>query len=234
MDLLKKRSLRPEIMDDPALEAGLHGHALKGLQRINVLSGVVDGIFNWLADLSKEKKGSLKVLDLATGGGDIPVALAKKAQQQGLPLEISACDKSATAVEHARLSARQKNLNVHFFQFDVLKDELSGEHDVLLCNLFLHHLSILQTFGFLKKISKAARQAVLVNDLQRCWPGWILASSVPPLLTTSEIVHRDGVQSVRAAYSLREIKRIAERSGLEGAQIKRIWPFRYQLAWKKP
>ena len=232
-NVLKKRSLRPEGMDDPGLEVDLHYQALQGLQRINILSGVTRQIFKGLSVFLKEKGGRIKILDIAAGGGDIPIALAQKAKQYFLPVEIHACDKSETAVAYAQLKSRQKNVPVKFFKLDIFTDEIPGGYHIIISSLFLHHLPILQTFGFLKKISKAAQLGILLNDLQRCWPGFILASSIPSFLTSSRIVRQDGIRSVRAAYSLAEIKRIVERAGLEGAQIKKAWPFRYQLIWRK-
>ncbi len=233
MNLLKKRYLQPEIMDGPGLERELHHHALQGLRRINILSRVVDQIFDVLAPFVEKKRGRLKILDVATGGGDIPIALAKKAEWRFMPLEIDACDKSETAIEYARSFAEKKNARVRFFSLDVLEDDIPENYDVIISNLFLHHLSIVETQKFLKKISEKAGYGIVVNDLERCWPGFILASSIPPLLTTSAVVHQDGIQSVRAAYSIREIKRIAEDCGLHGAQIKSAWPFRYRLLWMK-
>lgn len=233
MNCLRKRYLRPEIMDDSSLEVGHHHSALQGLQLINILSGIAGQNFRALAGLAEGGGSPLKVLDIATGGGDIPIALAKKVKRRNLPFKIAACDKSQTAMDYARLIAKKKNINIDFFQHDISIGGIPAGYDVISCNLFLHHLPVLQTYKFLKNISRAARIGVIVNDLQRCWPGLILSFCVPPLLTASAVVHQDGIQSVRAAYSLWEIKRIAERAGLKGSQIRRMWPFRYQLVWKK-
>ena len=52
-------------------------------------------------------------------------------------------------------------------------------------------------------MADAAGRIVLVNDLVRSLPGFLLlAYPAPRLLTTSAVVHYDGPQSVRAAFTL--------------------------------
>jgi 2-polyprenyl-3-methyl-5-hydroxy-6-metoxy-1,4-benzoquinol methylase len=233
MNLLKKRNLRPEIMDDPELAESSHFHALNGLHRINLLSGAAAQTFNALKEFQSSRKTPLRVLDIATGGGDIPRYLARKAQNSGLPFDISACDKSEAALSYACERAKRAGLRVNYFPLDIFRDPIPCSYDVIISSLFLHHLPILQTYSFLKKIASAARKGIILNDLRRCWPGYLLASSIPLILTSSKIVHEDGIQSVRAAYSLREIKRIVQRSGLSKSEVHKTWPFRYQILWRR-
>jgi release factor glutamine methyltransferase len=70
----------------------------------------------------KERKAQdtgCKVIDMGTGSGCIAVALAKH-----LPdAEVFALDISEKALKVARQNARQNQVEVHFFQYDILKDE---------------------------------------------------------------------------------------------------------------
>jgi hypothetical protein len=74
---------------------------------------------------------------------------------------------------------------------------------------------------------------VLVNDLRRSRIGLALAHVVTRLLTTSSVVHTDGPLSVRAAFTTQEALALAERAGLTGPTVRRIWPFRWLLTWKR-
>jgi hypothetical protein len=79
---------------------------------------------------------------------------------------------------------------------------------------------------------RAARRLVVVNDLRRsCW-GYAAAQFVCHVITRSNVVRYDGPQSVAAAFRLDEIRCIAERAGLHGMQLRKVWPFRFQLTWK--
>ena len=64
-------------MDDPGLEERLHGRALRGLERINRISVVARTMEHTIRQALEEPfPRPLRVLDLATGGGDVPIALA--------------------------------------------------------------------------------------------------------------------------------------------------------------
>lgn len=229
---VRKRSLKPEMMDCPDLHPHLHEHALKGLRRINLMSQAAPQIFNVLKNFSL-KYGPLKILDVATGAGDVPIQLWELARHKGLAFEVHACDKSETALKYAEEEARKRKTLVRFFQMDVERDSFPQEYDVIVNSLFLHHLSMLQTLRFIKKIAQAARHGIILNDLQRSLPGLVVAEAGCRLLTSSSVVHYDGPQSVRAAYTVREIRRLAERAGLRNVKIKTAWPFRYQLIWQR-
>ncbi|MHC4550654.1 MAG: class I SAM-dependent methyltransferase [Planctomycetota bacterium] len=101
MRLLDQRRLRPERMDDPALDATLHLRALRGLERINRWSRTVHGLWRGLRRLA-DGRAPLRVLDLASGGGDLPSGLWHRARRAGVVLEIAGCDRSPRAVAYAR------------------------------------------------------------------------------------------------------------------------------------
>src|SRR5438309_1542594 len=94
------RRLQPEVMDQPGLEPKRHRQALHGLGRINWWSGSAGILWPPLAALARVSPHPLRVLDLATGGGDVPIRLWQKAQRAGLPLVIEGCDVSPVAVDH--------------------------------------------------------------------------------------------------------------------------------------
>jgi len=60
-----------------------------------------------------------RVLDIGTGSGCIAVTLAKYLSGA----EMFALDISEKALEVARQNAKQNQVDVHFFQYDILKDE---------------------------------------------------------------------------------------------------------------
>src|SRR5262245_66435811 len=89
MRFLAQRHREPEIMDDPRLDQARHQAALRGLARINWFSGSSRILWPSLRDLARKlAPRPLRVLDLATGSGDVPRRLWQKAPQAGLPMEI--------------------------------------------------------------------------------------------------------------------------------------------------
>jgi 2-polyprenyl-3-methyl-5-hydroxy-6-metoxy-1,4-benzoquinol methylase len=231
---ITQRSRRPELMDDPALDESEHVHALRGLARLNFISGSVGIIWRPIRELARRLSRPVRVLDLATGAGDLPIGLWHRARRSGVRLEIAACDLSPQAIAHAQSAAAHGAAAVRFFQLDALHDSLPPDYDVITSSLFLHHLDDDDAVHLLRRMTDAARQMVLVNDLRRCRRGLFLAYVMPQLLCRSRVVHVDGVLSVRAAYTLDEVRELACRAELKEASVLPRWPCRFLLRWQKP
>jgi 2-polyprenyl-3-methyl-5-hydroxy-6-metoxy-1,4-benzoquinol methylase len=217
-------------MDAPGLDGERHVRALRGLARINALSLSARRIWTRIENLSPPKDRPLRILDVACGGGDVAIAIKSRADKAGRLIEVEGCDISPVAVEFAAKSAQRRGLEVRFFQHDALEKELPGGFDLVSSSLFLHHLSDSDSVAFLRDLA-AVGQAVLVQDLLRTRMGYLLALSTVRVITRSRVVRADGPRSVRAAYSLPEVERLASRAGLEGARIERCWPERFSLSW---
>ena len=118
-----------------------------------------------------------------------------------------------------------------FFALDALAGPLPGGYDVVTCTLFLHHLGEHDAVELLREVGAAARRLVLVDDLIRSRLGYALAAVGCHLLSGSRVVRYDGPASVAGAFSLAEVKSLAERAGLTGALIETHWPQRFLLSW---
>lgn len=228
------RRRRPELMDQPGLDDREHARALSGLRRINVVSRTAAALWPSLARLAREQPqgaGPLRVLDIATGGGDTAVALARRAERSGLAIEIDGCDLSAQAVAIARDRAAARGSRVRFFTLDALAAPIPEGYDVLVCSLFLHHLDEDDAVLLLRRMAAAANRLVLVDDLARsrvgCWLAWIACYT----LSRSRVVRYDGPVSAAAAFTPAEALDLARRAGLGGVTIRRHWPQRFLLSW---
>ena len=227
------RVLLPELMDDPALDPAQHIRALRGLERINRVSRSARLLWGPIRSLAREAATPVRVLDIATGGGDVPMRLWAFSRREGLPVRVDGCDRSPTAVKHARRAAARLGAEVRFFQCDALAHALPDGYDILVSSLFLHHLSVEQSIVLLRAMAQAAGRMVLVNDLVRDPAGLALAYAGTRLLTTSEIVHADGPQSVRAAYTVEEVVALSQQAGLDDSRLVRRWPCRFLLIWRR-
>lgn len=220
-------------MDQPDLERARHWHALSGLARINWLSGSAGILWPSIRQVAEELDGRpLRVLDVACGAGDLCIALHRRAARDGMRLELNGVDISSQALQFARKRAEGAEAKVHFFQQDVLCGDLPADYDVVFSSLFLHHLTEEQAVSLLKRMARAARKLLLINDLARSRLGWIAAYLVTRLVTTSDVVHMDGPRSVEGAFTSKEAFNLANRAGLQNATVVRRWPFRFLLTWK--
>lgn len=227
----------PELMDQPGLDEQEHTLALSWLGRINAVSRAAVPLWTSLERLSRARRsgtGPLRVLDLAAGGGDTAVVLAKRAERSGLAIEIEGCDLSAWAVAIAGERAAVRGARVRFFRLDALADPIPEGYDVVMCSLFLHHLGEDEAALLLGRMAAAAKRLVLVDDLARSRMGSWLAWLVCRVVARSRVVQFDGPASAAAAFTPAEALELARRAGLEGATIRRHWPSRFLLSWSRP
>jgi 2-polyprenyl-3-methyl-5-hydroxy-6-metoxy-1,4-benzoquinol methylase len=227
LGFLKNRCRRPELMDRPGLEPADHARALAGLRRIHAMSRTIAVLWRPIAGLARtmhREDGSIRVLDLATGGGSIPMGLARRAARAGLNVSVDGCDVNPQAIAIAREEAAARGLPCRFFVLDVLGRPLPKGYDVLTCSLFLHHLDEADAVALLGRMAAATRRLVLVDDLVRSRSGYLLALVGCRMLTGSQIVHVDGPRSVAAAFTTGEALSLAARAGLPQARLIPHWP----------
>ena len=235
---LGERHREPELMDEPGLDPARHVQALRALARVNRLSGVAARVWHDVLHLSRERgqrvsDEPLRILDVACGGGDVMVDVARRARSAGVPLQAHGCDVSSVALEHARREAGSWGVATDFLARDVVAEGVPGGYDLVCSSLFHHHLSRTEAVDLLRGMA-AAGHWVLVQDLLRGTTGYLLAWSALRLLSRSDVARVDGTRSVRAAFTLPEVRTMAVEAGLAGAVIRRSWPERFILRWRGP
>jgi SAM-dependent methyltransferase len=234
MASIDHRGCETEIMDDPGLDAAEHFRALEGLSRLNWASRSARLVWQPIHALSRDRRGDrLRVLDIGSGAGDVLLGLWKRASRYRLQLDLHGVDISKRAVAYARARCRSAGARIRFTQLDALEEPLPEGYDVLISSLFCHHLSEGQVVSLLARMAAATKQMVLVSDLRRCSAGLVLAHVACRLLTRSPVVHADGPSSVRAAFTLAEMRVLAQRAGLGDARVAHRWPYRLLCTWRK-
>ncbi len=232
---LAERDLRPEWMDQPGLEPQLHHQALNGLARINSLSGALGIVWSPIQRIVEEEAlQTVSILDIGSGAGDLTIGLWQKVRQCGIEARVVGCDISLVAIEYGRQRAVDARADVEFREADVFEAAWSKPFDIVISSLFLHHHSDERALALLRRMAQLADRLVLVNDLVRGRVGYSLAWLGTRLLSRSPVVHADGPQSVRAAFTLEEAAVLAHRAGLHEAQVCPHWPCRFLLSWRRP
>ena len=239
-------------MDDPALPATDHMHALDALALINMLSltsaQVVRAIHRLDAGrhsrrpLAGYRDGPLKVVDIACGGGDVTTAVARRLSRRlpagadGTPaVQVTGLDKSPRAVARAERHSRKRTgtARVAFDVHDILADACPP-CDIAIVSLFLHHLDDDDAIRVLASLARAARIGIVASDLLRTVTGLALAVVGTAVLSRSRVARVDGPLSVRAARTPAEYRTLLDRAGLHEATIHRAWPQRAILVWMRP
>lgn len=224
-------SRSPELMDDPALDAGEHLAALQALGRINALSltaaQLARAITTQLVPL-RHRPPPTTVIDVGCGGGDVTVALARRL---GSRFHVTGIDISPRAVARAAEHAAARGVdNVSFAVRDVLAAGCP-DCDVAVTSLFLHHLDDDTAAATVRSLAAAAVVGGVVSDLVRSRRGLVLAQLATRVLTRSRVAQIDGPLSVRAARTLPEYRLLMDRAGLATAGIEATWPERVLITW---
>ena len=219
-------------MDDPALSDQEHQQALRGLQRVNFITGTTGRMWKHLQPLFQRAGNKpLRVMDVGCGDGLLLLQLAVRARQHGLSLQPIGCDFSERALELTRRAADSDDIAIELHQVDITQQALPTSADVVLCSLFLHHFTDTEAVAILEKFTAASRQLCLVDDLLRSQLGYYMCWVGIHLLSRSRVVHVDGLLSVRAAFSIDEVERMAVQAQLGRMRIRRHWPERFLLEW---
>lgn len=226
---LARRERIPELMDNPALDPAEHRRALAALARLNRITASAGVIWPAIRKLARELRRPVRVLDVATGSGDLPAALLRKATAAGVVLNVAGCDISPLAVETATVNCP----GGQFFIHDAIHSPLPSGFDVVTCSLFLHHLSSDDALSLLAAMKNAAGHLVLVNDLARSRFNFLAVWFACRVLTRSPVVRFDGPASVRSAFTRHEALVLAERAGLAGATVRTHFPARLLLTWRR-
>jgi len=215
----------PEHLDGGLADrATLEGN-LRDLARINRLFGgarlSIDAV-RALVERSDPTAGAatIRVLDVGTGAGDIPIALIR-ADLSRARVEVTATDARREILEAAaRISPSLGSEGVTLAQADGRSLPYPDRaFDVAHASLVLHHLSRDDAVAFLAELSRVARLGVVVNDLSRSRLSWLGAWLVLHTLTRNPWTLQDGVLSVRRAWTLGEAQALAREAGLRPVHV---------------
>lgn len=221
-----------EWMDDPAIPATKHAHALRGLARLNAISRAHRLLWPPLRELARRAERPLQVLDVASGGGDLPRGLDALARRAGIELFWILSDRSRQALELSLERSRAAGMTCEAAVIDALHEPLP-QADVVINSLFLHHLDVPDVVRALASMRAAARMAVGVTDLRRTRRALALVWLGSRALTRSAVVHHDAIASVRAAHDPAEVRAMAARAGLHEASVQVMDPVRWRLWWER-
>ncbi len=231
-----KRTMVGEIMDSPTLDPAEHLRALAGLRRINQASGTVDAMLRPILGWARERGlKEIQMLDVACGGGDVPIGVAEALQRAGLRVELTLSDRSGVALEECQRLAARNKITADVLPADAVAGLPREGFDLVTNSLFLHHLERPEAVRVLGNMREAARGdgLVLISDLRRSVGGWLLAWAGCRVLSRSRVVHFDGPVSVRAAWTVEELHAMARDAGMSTAAVARAWPWRMMLLWQR-
>ena len=217
-----------ELMDRPEAEPADLVQALANIENLNrffdgyrLVRHVVD---RWLvADTS------VSILDLCTGGADVPRYLVRLARSRGVRLRLVALDMHPVTLQIAQQRSAAYP-EIELVQDDALSFSPPRKFDYVLCLLSLHHFSMEDARLLLRRSLSPAERGILVGDLRRS----DFALGGIYFLTATVMRHRmtkvDGRLSIQRAFSWTELADLAHSAGWRNFRQK-AFSFTRQAIW---
>jgi ubiquinone/menaquinone biosynthesis C-methylase UbiE len=232
---LEQRSSKAELMDTVPLSAHVVDDTLGFLEFTNRRFGgtaiVLRALQQWCASWPAGRPVTL--LDVGTGAADIPRALVSWARSRGVSLEVTGIDIAPDIVA----AARERVRGAHGITIEQagLSDLASAERrfDYVTASLFLHHVPPNRTGDALADLDRLATRGVIVSDLRRS-PASLVAVGLLSTLAGNSVVRHDGPLSVRRAFTMDELARMAAELDLRYLRARQEGPFRVSLSGEKP
>lgn len=186
--------------------------------RLGGSSAAIAHLARWLR--AREIHRTVRVLDVATGTADIPIAIARWAAKQNIPVHVTGVDLHETTLELARdyVESQSHPLPIELIQDNALRlaDRFEpGSFDYIHAGMFLHHLPDIEVITVLRIMHRLSSHGLIWNDLIRNALGRIgvnclvrLTPGLPPM------ARHDAVVSVNAGFTKQEALELARRVDL--------------------
>jgi len=219
---------KPELLDirqpvNHKLEASLE--SLRVLNKyFGAYSLVRHFMRRWL-----ETGRTYRMLDLATGFGDIPRMMVMWARRHGVSVKIDAVDRQPATLEIAR-RASTGYPEIQYIRADARNFCEAMTYDVVCCSLALHHFSEMDALKVLRRACELSHDKVLVADLERTWLTWACVQAVTTVAARDAMTRHDAKISVKRAFSYRELGDLAVEAGWRNFGHARFIPAR-QAIW---
>jgi len=229
-----KRSFDPAVLEMMDREQPVSIELERDLERIRQLNGwfgsyrlVLGFIRNWIKPTDK-----LRVVDLATGSGDIPRLIVDYSRKIRTRIEIDALDRQPATLEVARrLSVDYPEIS--YREANILEWKSVEAYDITLCTLALHHFSNEDAVRLLRRCRQVSKRFVLVSDLRRSFSLIAGVYLLTTLIFREPMTRYDARLSAIRAFSFSEMRDLATRAGWKDFGHKRF-RFARQAIWLEP
>ena len=230
-----RRDLRPEWMDAPSADPADLRRSLAYIRRVNSLLGYHRATIGHLRRFSGAWTPGqvVRILDVATGSGDLPRAILRWARRSGHDVRVVGVDLHATTLaEAAARTGPAERGRLAFARADALRLPFAdGTFDYATTSMFLHHLTDADAAAAVREMARVARRGIVAADLlrHRRAYAWIALFT----LASGPMVKHDARASVAQAFTKAEALGLRERAGVTWAAYYRHFGHRFVLAGER-
>ncbi|PYQ66498.1 MAG: hypothetical protein DMF54_07545 [Acidobacteria bacterium] len=226
--LIPPRRPSHEILDDPGIPADEMCRSLEDLSLVHRWWGNARTLGGFLVgEMRRLGVARPVLLDVGAGSADVSRRLARSLARAGHPATVFAADVQWRHLVAGRRLARDTFPAVCADAFVLPFGD--GSVDWIVSTLFFHHFSPAQNARLLASFARIARHGFAILDLTRHRIPLGFISIAGRLVFKTRVSLLDGISSIRQAYTPEEARRIA-RDAVPGAEVERIFPFRFLVS----
>lgn len=218
------------------IDAGSHDeeqlqNSLAEMARVNRWLGGNRAIRRHLGECAKSVavEEPLRLLDVGTGRGDIPLFMASELGSRA-DVKVYGLDLQRQVVRIAHDACRHSP-RVEVLAGDALALPFKTDAvDVVVSSLTLHHFDDDAAAAVVAEMARVAKRRVIITDLERHPVNYAGAQVLASTLWRRDPYSRyDGPLSVLRAFTRDELTRIGRSAGLANVQVFRHFPYRLAL-----
>lgn len=220
---LAVRADTPELMDADDLPEDTYVAVVGDLATVNAVTLAARPTMKFLDRVAKGR-GSLRLLDVGFGDGDMLRRTERWAGHRRLDVELVGVDLNPRSEVAARAHTPPGSA-IRWITGDyaALADE---PWDVVISSLVAHHMTHGQLVAFLRFMERYAAAGWFVNDLLRHRFAHIGFPLLARIAGWHPIVRHDGTLSIARAFRPAEWRPILAEAGIADARVFRAFPFR--------
>jgi hypothetical protein len=214
-----------EILDDPNISQEEMYLSLQDLSLLHRWWGSARALERFLVgEMRRLGVRRPVLLDVGAGSADVSRRLARSLARAGHPTTVFASDVQWRHLVAGRRMASDSFPGLCADAFALPFGESSV--DWIVSTLFFHHFSPAENSRLLASFARIARHGFAILDLTRHRIPLGFISVAGRFLFKTRVSLLDGISSVQQAYTPEEAHRIA-REAVPGAEVERIFPFRF-------
>jgi SAM-dependent methyltransferase len=196
---------------------------MRDLERSNRLFGGTHAVRRAMRDVWPTLPHTAMLLDVGTGMGDIPRALAARGAVRTVGVDASPFQ-ALLAQPHVDHAVAGSALALPF---------ADGAADVVTCSQLLHHFFDEEPMRLIAELHRVSRDWIVVSDLCRSRTAGMAFRFASWLLGFHVVTRRDGVQSVKRGFTADELGRLVEAATGVRPVVRRSRFWRLTATWRK-
>lgn len=203
------RHIEAEWLDRLAADEPSALSSRRDLRRLNAIMGHARLIARILSR-ERNLRRMHSIVDLGGGDGTFLLALARKLSLHSPALSVTIVDPRSRVTEDTLRGFETAGWKLAVIECDAIEFLNSGSPrcDVIIANLFLHHLAETSLARLLSHVAQLARLFIACEPRRGSFP--LLASQLLGMIGCNHITRHDAPASVRA--------------GFKGEELSRLWP----------